>query len=169
MVEICFKNGEKLGNKTGFSSYIVFVNKIAIPFSHLSTFHPSNPHFFLIFVVETINFFKLQSKIIQIMYKIQNLNKIDEEGLKIFPSDQYQIDSKIADPDAIILRSFDMLNMELPASLLAIARAGAGFNNIPVDRCTEKGIVVFNTPGANANGVKELVIAGMLLTSRGIG
>jgi len=102
------------------------------------------------------------------MYKIQNLNKIDEEGLKIFPSDQYQIDSKFADPDAIILRSFDMLNMEMPSSLLAIARAGAGYNNIPVDKCTEKGIVVFNTPGANANGVKELVIAGMLLTSRDI-
>jgi len=102
------------------------------------------------------------------MYKIQNLNKIDEEGLKIFPSDQYQIDSKFADPDAIILRSFDMLNMEMPSSLMAIARAGAGYNNIPVDKCTEKGIVVFNTPGANANGVKELVIAGLLLTSRDI-
>ena len=102
------------------------------------------------------------------MYKIQNLNKIDEEGLKIFPSDQYQIDSKLADPDAIILRSFDMLNMEMPSSLMAIARAGAGYNNIPVDKCTEKGIVVFNTPGANANGVKELVIAGLLLTSRDI-
>jgi len=102
------------------------------------------------------------------MYKIQNLNKIDEEGLKIFPSDQYQIDSKFADPDGIILRSFDMLNMELPSSLMAVARAGAGYNNIPVDKCTEKGIVVFNTPGANANGVKELVIAGMLLTSRDI-
>ena len=102
------------------------------------------------------------------MYKIQNLNKIDEEGLKIFPADQYQIDSKFADPDAIILRSFDMLNMEMPSSLMAIARAGAGYNNIPVDKCTEKGIVVFNTPGANANGVKELVIAGLLLTSRGI-
>jgi D-3-phosphoglycerate dehydrogenase len=102
------------------------------------------------------------------MYKIQNLNKIDEEGLKIFPKDQYQIDSKFTDPDAIILRSFDMLNMEMPASLMAIARAGAGYNNIPVDKCTEKGIVVFNTPGANANGVKELIIAGLLLTSRGI-
>lgn len=102
------------------------------------------------------------------MYKIQNLNKIDEEGLKIFPSDQYQIDSKIADPDAIILRSFDMLNMEMPSSLMAIARAGAGYNNIPVDKCTEKGIVVFNTPGANANGVKELIIAGLLLASRDI-
>ena len=102
------------------------------------------------------------------MYKIQNLNKIDEEGLKIFPVDQYQIDSKQTDPDAIILRSFDMHSMELPASLRAIARAGAGYNNIPVDKCTEKGIVVFNTPGANANAVKELVIAGLLLSSRDI-
>jgi D-3-phosphoglycerate dehydrogenase / 2-oxoglutarate reductase len=102
------------------------------------------------------------------MFKIQNLNKIDEEGLKIFPKDQYQIDSKIADPDAVILRSFDMHSMELPASIMAIARAGAGYNNIPVEKCTEKGIVVFNTPGANANGVKELVLAGLLLTSRNI-
>jgi D-3-phosphoglycerate dehydrogenase / 2-oxoglutarate reductase len=102
------------------------------------------------------------------MFKIQNLNKIDEEGLTIFPKDQYQIDSKIADPDAVILRSFDMHSMELPASIMAIARAGAGYNNIPVEKCTEKGIVVFNTPGANANGVKELVLAGLLLTSRNI-
>jgi len=102
------------------------------------------------------------------MYKIQNLNKIDEEGLKVFPADNYQIDSKITDPDAIILRSFDMHSMELPSTLLAVARAGAGYNNIPVEKCTEKGIVVFNTPGANANGVKELVLAGMLLASRDI-
>ncbi len=102
------------------------------------------------------------------MLKIQNLNKIDEAGLSVFPADKYQIDSKFADPDAIILRSFDMHSMELPSSLKAIARAGAGYNNIPVDKCTEKGIVVFNTPGANANGVKELVLAGLLLTSRDI-
>ncbi|HNW51324.1 MAG TPA: 3-phosphoglycerate dehydrogenase family protein [Prolixibacteraceae bacterium] len=102
------------------------------------------------------------------MYKIQNLNKIDEEGLKVFPSDQYQIDPNFADPEAIIVRSFDMLNMEMPSSLKSIARAGAGYNNIPVEKCTEKGIVVFNTPGANANGVKELIIAAMLLTSRDV-
>lgn len=102
------------------------------------------------------------------MYKIQNLNKIDNEGLKIFAQDQYQIDSKFTDPDAIILRSFDMHSMELPSTLQCIARAGAGYNNIPVDKCTEKGIVVFNTPGANANGVKEIVLAGLLLSSRGI-
>ncbi len=102
------------------------------------------------------------------MYKIQNLNKIDEEGLKLFPKDQYQINSSFTDPDAIILRSFDMNNMEIPGTVKAIARAGAGYNNIPCEKCTEKGIVVFNTPGANANGVKELVIAGLLLSSRGI-
>jgi D-3-phosphoglycerate dehydrogenase len=102
------------------------------------------------------------------MYKIQNLNKIDEKGLQLFPADQYEINSEFTDPDGIILRSFKMHDMELPSSLKAIARAGAGVNNIPIDKCTEKGIVVFNTPGANANGVKELVIAGLMLTSRDI-
>lgn len=102
------------------------------------------------------------------MYKIQNLNQIDEEGLKLFPAANYQINSEFTDPDGIILRSFKMHGMEMPLSLKAIARAGAGVNNIPVDECTEKGIVVFNTPGANANGVKELVIAGLMLTSRKI-
>lgn len=102
------------------------------------------------------------------MYKIQNLNQIDEEGLKLFPSNLYEINSKLTEPDGIILRSFKMHDMELPASLKAIARAGAGVNNIPVEKCTEKGIVVFNTPGANANGVKELVIAGLMLSSRKI-
>ena len=102
------------------------------------------------------------------MYKIQNLNKIDEEGLKLFPTNQYEINSEFTDPDGIILRSFKMHEMELPANLKAVARAGAGVNNIPIEKCTAKGIVVFNTPGANANGVKELVIAGLMLTSRGI-
>lgn len=102
------------------------------------------------------------------MYKIQTLNKIDPEGLKIFPLDQYEIASEFAAPDAIIVRSQAMHDLELPASLLSIARAGAGVNNIPVEKCTEKGIVVFNTPGANAHGVKEIVIAGMLLASRDI-
>lgn len=102
------------------------------------------------------------------MFKIQNLNQIDNEGLKLFPSDLYQIDSNFTDPDGIILRSFAMHDMELPSSLRAVARAGAGVNNIPIERCTEKGIAVFNTPGANANGVKELVIAGLMLTSRDI-
>ncbi len=100
------------------------------------------------------------------MFKIQTLNKIDPDGLKLFPLDQYEIASEIPNPDAIVLRSFKMHDMELPSSLKAVARAGAGVNNIPVDKCTEKGIVVFNTPGANANGVKEAVIAGMLMASR---
>jgi D-3-phosphoglycerate dehydrogenase / 2-oxoglutarate reductase len=102
------------------------------------------------------------------MFKIQTLNKIDPEGLKIFPLDKYEIASEFTLPDAIIVRSQAMHDMELPASLLAIARAGAGVNNIPVEKCTEKGIVVYNTPGANAHGVKEIVIAGMLLASRDI-
>ncbi|HOO83374.1 MAG TPA: phosphoglycerate dehydrogenase [Prolixibacteraceae bacterium] len=102
------------------------------------------------------------------MYKIQNLNQIDQEGLKLFPIENYEINSEFTEPDGIILRSFKMHGMEMPKSLKAIARAGAGVNNIPVDECTEKGIVVFNTPGANANGVKELVIAGLMLTSRKI-
>lgn len=102
------------------------------------------------------------------MFKIQTLNKIDPEGLKIFPLDKYEIASEFSNPDAIIVRSQAMHDMELPASLLAIARAGAGVNNIPIEKCTEKGIVVYNTPGANAHGVKEIVIAGMLLASRDI-
>ena len=102
------------------------------------------------------------------MYKIQTLNKIDQEGLQVFPPSGYEIASEIAEPDAIVLRSFNMHDMEMPSSLKAIARAGAGVNNIPIPKCTERGIVVFNTPGANANGVKELVIAGLLLASRDI-
>lgn len=102
------------------------------------------------------------------MFKIQTLNKIDTEGLSLFPLDGYEIASEMPHPDAIVLRSFNMHEMEFPSSLKAVARAGAGVNNIPIDKCTEKGIVVFNTPGANANGVKELVIAGLLLASRDI-
>jgi D-3-phosphoglycerate dehydrogenase / 2-oxoglutarate reductase len=102
------------------------------------------------------------------MFKIQTLNKIDTEGLSLFPLDKYEIASEIPTPDAIILRSFNMHNMQLSQSVKAIARAGAGVNNIPVDTYTQQGIVVFNTPGANANGVKELVIAGLLLASRDI-
>jgi len=102
------------------------------------------------------------------MFKIKTLNKIDSDGLSLFPLNQYEIASEIPLPDAIILRSFNMHDIDLPDSLKAVARAGAGVNNIPIDRCTEKGIIVFNTPGANANGVKELVIAGLLLASRDI-
>ncbi len=102
------------------------------------------------------------------MFKIQTLNKIDTEGLNLFPLSNYEIASELPNPDAIVLRSFDMHSMELPKSLKAVARAGAGVNNIPTEKCTEKGIVVFNTPGANANGVKEIIIAGLLLSSRNI-
>ncbi len=102
------------------------------------------------------------------MYNILTLNKIAECGLERL-GDNYNItDDASTDVDGIILRSFKMHDMELPKSLKAVARAGAGVNNIPIDKCTEKGIVVFNTPGANANAVKELVIAGMLLASRDI-
>ena len=102
------------------------------------------------------------------MFKIQTLNKISLTGLSLLERDKYETASEMANPDGIILRSFKMHDMELPASLKAVARAGAGVNNIPIDKCTEKGIVVFNTPGANANSVKELVIAGMLTSVRRI-
>ncbi len=102
------------------------------------------------------------------MYKIQTLNNISEAGLSLFPKDLYHVSTDVDNPDAILVRSANMHDMELPSSLLAIARAGAGVNNIPIDKCTEKGIVVFNTPGANANAVKELVLAGLLLSSRKI-
>jgi D-3-phosphoglycerate dehydrogenase / 2-oxoglutarate reductase len=102
------------------------------------------------------------------MYKIQTLNKISPSGLSLFPYNRYEAASEISNPDAILVRSFKMNDMDLPESLLAIARAGAGVNNIPVERCTEKGIVVFNTPGANANAVKEIVLASLFLSSRNI-
>ena len=102
------------------------------------------------------------------MFKIQTLNKIAMIGLEGFPREQYEIASEILNPDAILVRSADMHSMTLPASVKAIGRAGAGVNNIPVDQCSKRGIVVFNTPGANANGVKELVLAGLLLSSRRI-
>jgi D-3-phosphoglycerate dehydrogenase len=102
------------------------------------------------------------------MFKIQTLNKIDSEGIRKFPLDKYEIASEFSNPDAIIVRSQKMHDMELPSNLLAIARAGTGVNNIPVEKCTEKGIVVFNTPGTNAHAVKEMVIAGMLISSRDI-
>ena len=102
------------------------------------------------------------------MFIILTLNKIANCGLDQL-NDNYKItDDANVDADGIILRSFKMHDMELPESLKAVARAGAGTNNIPIDKCSEKGIVVFNTPGANANAVKELVIAGMLLASRDV-
>ena len=101
------------------------------------------------------------------MYQIQYLNKISKAGTERF-TDNYTVGEEVQNPDAIMVRSANMLEMELPQKLLAIARAGAGVNNIALDRCSEKGIVVFNTPGANANAVKELVLCGLLLSSRRI-
>lgn len=100
------------------------------------------------------------------MYNIKLLNKISNVGLDKFDTTKYTYADDIENPDAIMVRSASMHDMEMPESLLAIARAGAGTNNIPVADCAEKGIVVFNTPGANANAVKELVLLGMLLASR---
>ena len=101
------------------------------------------------------------------MFQYHCLNPIAEGGLHMF-SEEYKETDKLEDADAVLVRSAKMHDMELPETLKAIARAGAGVNNIPVSECAEKGIVVFNTPGANANGVKELVLAGMLLASRDI-
>ena len=102
------------------------------------------------------------------MYTIQTLNAISPVIYNHLPQDSYTVAKETTAPDAIIVRSASMLDMELPASLQSIARAGAGYNNIPVDKCTEAGICVFNTPGANANAVKELTLAGLLLASRDI-
>ena len=100
--------------------------------------------------------------------QIQTMNKIDPAGLAILEQDGFQVGDTVDAPEGLLLRSAKIHDMEFPASLLAIARAGAGTNNIPVDRCAQAGIVVFNTPGANANAVKELAIAAMLLASRNI-
>ncbi|MDR1149766.1 MAG: 3-phosphoglycerate dehydrogenase [Spirochaetaceae bacterium] len=102
------------------------------------------------------------------MFRIQTMNNIAAEGLKLLPAGMYEFGPAIKNPDAILLRSADLNKTEIPASVLAIARAGAGYNNIPVDVCGERGIVVFNTPGANANAVKELTLAALFLSSRKI-
>ncbi len=102
------------------------------------------------------------------MYKILTLNSISVAGLEKLPRDRYEVASEIQNPDAILLRSFKMHDMTLPASLKCVGRAGAGVNNIPVDKMTAAGIPVFNAPGANSNAVKELVVAGMLIASRNI-
>ncbi len=99
------------------------------------------------------------------MYKIKTYNKISKTGLAVF-DDKYTVGDEVENADGAIVRSASLHDTEFSKSLLAIARAGAGTNNIPIDRCTKEGIVVFNTPGANANAVKELVIAGMLIGSR---
>lgn len=100
--------------------------------------------------------------------KVLTLNQISVMGLERLPREGYEIASEFAHPDAILLRSHKLAEAEIPASVLAIARAGAGVNNIPVEACTARGIPVFNSPGANANAVKELVATGLLLGSRGV-
>ena len=102
------------------------------------------------------------------MYKVRTYNQISVKGLERFPRQSYEVGSDIGHPDAFLLRSQKLQGVEVPASLVAAARAGAGVNNIPVADYSKQGIVVFNTPGANANAVKELVLAGMLLATRGI-
>lgn len=99
---------------------------------------------------------------------IKTLNNIAEVGLNVFNKGNYSIDNNSENPDAIVLRSFNMHSMEFANNLKAIARAGAGVNNIPVERCTEQGIVVFNTPGANANAVKEMVLTTLMASSRNL-
>lgn len=101
------------------------------------------------------------------MFKINCLNPISDVGLKNF-NDKYEVTADVKEAQGILVRSASMHEMEIPEGLLAVARAGAGVNNIPLDVCAEKGVVVFNTPGANANGVKELVLAGMLLAARDV-
>ena len=102
------------------------------------------------------------------MYKVRTYNQISVKGLERFPRQSYEVGSDIGSPDAFLLRSQKLQGVEVPKSLLTVARAGAGVNNVPVDQYGKQGIVVFNTPGANANAVKELVMAGMLLATRGI-
>ena len=102
------------------------------------------------------------------MYKILKLNNIAQEGLNVFGSNEYHCSGDIKTPDAIILRSFDMHEMDIPNALKAVGRAGSGVNNIPVDKYTENAIPVFNAPGANSNAVKELVLASILITARNI-
>lgn len=102
------------------------------------------------------------------MYTIKTLNKIAESGLNVFDNENFKIDDNSEKPDAIILRSFNMHDMEIDNNIKAIARAGAGVNNIPVSDLTERGIVVFNTPGANANAVKEIVLTSLMASSRNL-
>jgi D-3-phosphoglycerate dehydrogenase len=102
------------------------------------------------------------------MHKIRTINNISEKGLSRFPADEYELGDAIADPEAILVRSQQLTDADAVPSLRAVGRAGAGVNNIPVADYTDKGIVVFNTPGANANAVKELVMLGLLLSCRGI-
>ena len=102
------------------------------------------------------------------MFKVKTFNQISVKGLERFPRAGYEVGSDISHPDGILLRSHKLHNEALPETVLGVARAGAGVNNIPLEEYTQRGIVVFNTPGANANAVKELVLAGLLLGSRGV-
>lgn len=102
------------------------------------------------------------------MFKVLTLNRISTEGLRHLPRNLYEVASEIGHPDAILVRSQDMHALDVPETLRAVARAGAGVNNIPIDALTARGIPVFNAPGANANAVKELVLAGMLLAARNV-
>lgn len=101
-------------------------------------------------------------------FRILTLNKISPVGLKRLPAQRYEVGDKVAQPDAILVRSQNMLEMDIPPGVLAIARAGAGTNNVPVKKLSARGVPVFNAPGANANAVKELVITGMLLAARNV-
>ncbi|MGH8123202.1 MAG: hypothetical protein ACREPT_10580, partial [Rudaea sp.] len=103
------------------------------------------------------------------MFKIQTLNSIARNGLSRLPTALYSVANDVAEPDAILLRSADLHARPIAASVKAVARAGAGTNNIPVTDLSKRGVPVFNTPGANANAVKELVIAGMLIAARNLG
>ena len=100
------------------------------------------------------------------MFKIQTMNKIAAAGIEALEKNGCEVGENIKYPSGLLLRSADLHEMDFPESLLAIARAGAGYNNIPVDRCTEEGIVVFNAPGANAQAVKEQEICSLVLASR---
>ena len=102
------------------------------------------------------------------MFNVLTLNNISEKGLVRFDQQTFKVSDSVQQPDAILLRSFKLTPEHATPGMLAVGRAGAGVNNIPVDAYTDRGIVVFNTPGANANAVKELVVAGMLLSRRGI-
>jgi len=102
------------------------------------------------------------------MYKILTLNNISIKGLQRLPRETYEVASEIGHPDAILLRSYKMHDMEIPETVVAIGRAGAGVNNIPVDKMTQRGVPVFNAPGANANAVKELVLTGLLMAARNV-
>ena len=102
------------------------------------------------------------------MYRVKTFNQIAARGLANFPDDGFEVGPAADSPHAILLRSHKLAEDDIGADLRAVARAGAGTNNVPVDECTRKGVVVFNTPGANANSVKELVLAALLLSARDV-